>query len=305
MNDIENEVIMIKVYNRRTDNYEIELVAGETFINWIYCSPLGMKLLELFVKKKLITKISGYYCDSFVSKSKIEKFVDEFKIDMTIFDIPEKGFKNFNEFFYRKLKKEKLRIISDENSFISPCEGKILAYENIDPKMIVQIKGITYSLAELIGHDSIASNYVGGSCLIVRLCPSDYHRFHFVDHGTCSPTTKIKGFYYSVNPTSLNRINQIFCSNKREWSILNSENFGEILYVEVGATFVGSIIQTYNDHEKVKKGDEKGYFKFGGSTVIMFLRKDVVKIDKDIIEQTAVGMECSVRMGEKIGSKKQ
>jgi len=294
---------MIKFYNRITEQYEIEQVAGESYINWIYSSPLGMKLLELFIKKKMTSRIFGYYCDKEISKTKIKKFVDDFKIDMACFDLPEKGFNSFNEFFYRKYKKEKINIASDKNSFISPCDGKILAYEDIDPKMLVQIKGITYSLAELIGQNAIAANYAGGTCLIFRLCPSDYHRFHFVDTGTCSPTTKIKGFYYSVNPTSLKRIDKIFCSNKREWSSLNSENFGEILYVEVGATFVGSMIQTYKTNEPVNKGDEKGYFKFGGSTVILFIKKDVIKIDSIILAETAKGIECSVRMGERIGSK--
>lgn len=294
---------MVKFYNRKTKGYELELVAGGSYINWIYSSPLGMKLLELFIKKKITSRIFGYYCDRATSKQKIKKFVDDFKIDMTCYETPEKGFKNFNEFFYRKLKKETIDIDSDKNSFISPCDGKILAYEAIDINKLIQIKGITYSLAELIGQDGINSNYAGGSCIIFRLCPSDYHRFHFVDQGTCGPTTKIKGFYYSVNPTSINRINKLFCSNKREWSILDSENFGEILYVEVGATFVGSIIQTYTNHEIVRKGDEKGYFKFGGSTVILFLKKGIVKLDQDIIEQTAKGMECSVKMGERIGSK--
>ncbi|TGE38940.1 phosphatidylserine decarboxylase [Desulfosporosinus fructosivorans] len=294
---------MINFYNRKTGKYEVEQVAGESYINWIYSSPLGMKFLELFLKKKMTSRIFGYYCDKAISKTKIQKFVDEFKVDMSCFDIPEKGYKTFNEFFYRKFQKGKIQITSDKNSFISPCEGKVLAYENIDVKRLIQIKGITYSLAELIGSDTIDSSYAGGSCLIFRLCPSDYHRIHFVDHGTCSPTTKIKGFYYSVNPTSLSRINKIFCSNKREWSILSSENFGEILYVEVGATFVGSIIQTYPINEIVKRGDEKGYFKFGGSTVILFLKKDVCKIDKDILDQTSEGMECSVSMGERIGSR--
>lgn len=294
---------MIKVYNRKTKKYELELVAGASYLNWIYSAPLGMKILELFVKKKMASRICGYYCDRAISKVKIKKFVDEFKIDMTRYETPDKDFRHFNEFFYRKLKKDKLHIDRDDNSFISPCDGKILAYEAIDIKLLIQVKGLTYSLAELIGQESIASNYAEGSCLIVRLSPADYHRFHFVDQGTCTPTTKIKGFYYSVNPTSLSRINKIFCSNKREWSILNSENYGEILYVEVGATFVGSIIQTYKSNEKVKKGDEKGYFKFGGSTVILFLKKGVVKIDKDILEQTAKGRECSVSMGERIGSR--
>ena len=294
---------MIKFYNRKTKSYEIEQVAGESYINWIYSSSLGMKLLELLVKKKIMSSLCGYYCDRAHSKLKILKFVDDFKIDMSCYEIPEKGFNNFNEFFYRKLKKGTTLLASDDNSFISPCDGKLLAYEGIDVEKLIQVKGITYSLAELIGQDAINADYAGGSCLVFRLCPSDYHRFHFVDHGSCSPTTRIKGFYYSVNPTSINQINKIFCSNKREWSILNSENFGEILYVEVGATFVGSIIQTYNADQKVSKGDDKGYFKFGGSTVILFLKKEVLKINRDIIEQTAKGIECSVSMGEGIGSK--
>jgi len=294
---------MNKFYIRKTGKYEIERVAGEAYLNWIYASPLGMKFLELFVKKKIASSLCGYYCDRAISKLKIKQFVDEFKIDMTSYEMPKNGYSNFNEFFYRKMKKQKIQIASEETAFMSPCEGKVLAYENIDTKRLIQIKGITYSLAELLGHNSIASNYEGGSCLIVRLSPSNYHRFHFVDHGTCGPTTKIKGYYYSVNPTSISRINKIFCANKREWSILNSENFGEILYVEVGATFVGSIIQTYKNDQKVKKGDEKGYFKFGGSTVILFMKKDVCKIDHDIIEQTEKGVECSVSIGERIGSK--
>ena len=290
---------MIKVYNRRTRNYEIEKVAGESYIKWIYSSPMGMTFLELFVKKKIASNLSGYYCNRVISRKRIKKFVNEFKIDMSRFEIPKGNYRTFNEFFHRKLKE--VPGVKDKSILIAPCDGKILAYKAIDIKTLIQIKGITYSLGELIGEDSLSSNYALGSCFVVRLSPSDYHRFHFIDDGVCSQTTKIKGFYYSVNPTSINKINKIFCSNKREWSILHSENFGEVLYVEVGATFVGSIIQTYENQKKVSKGDEKGYFKFGGSTVILFLKEGVVSVDKDLLEQTAKGIECSVKMGERIG----
>ncbi|MDP4160964.1 MAG: phosphatidylserine decarboxylase [Bacillota bacterium] len=292
---------MIKVYNRKTGKYEIEKVAGESYINWIYSSPKGMKFLELFLKKKLASDLCGYYCNRVISRTRIKKFVKEFKIDMSRFEIPKGNYRTFNEFFHRKLKNRYTSSVKDKSVLISPCEGRILAYENIDINKLIQIKGITYSLGELIGEDSISPCYENGCCLIVRLCPSDYHRFHFVDNGVCSQTTKIKGAYYSVNPTSISKINKIFCSNKREWSTLHSQNFSDVLYVEVGATFVGSIIQTYQDSQKVSKGDEKGYFKFGGSTVILFLKEGVVKIDKDIVEQTALGIECYVKMGERIG----
>lgn len=294
---------MLKFYNRETKKYENEKVAGEFYVKWIYSSSVGTKFLELFVKRKLTSKICGYCCDRTISKNKIKKFINEFNIDMSQFIIPKNGYKSFNEFFSRKLKNRNIQGEYDKRILISPCDGKILAYDDIDINKLIQIKGITYSLSELIGDNSVAFDYEKGICLVFRLSPSDYHRFHFIDNGICSQTTKIKGIYYSVNPIALNRINKLFSSNKREWSMLHSENFGDVLYVEVGATFVGSIIQTYDYNKKVKKGDEKGYFKFGGSTVILFIKKGLVKIDEDIIEQTSKGIECSVIMGERIGSK--
>lgn len=140
--------------------------------------------------------------------------------------------------------------------------------------------------------------------MILRLCPTDYHRFHFFDSGVCEQTRKIEGHYYSVNPVALQKVQKLFCQNKREWSIFHSNNFGEVVYVEVGATCVGSIIQTYTPGEKVKKGDEKGYFKFGGSTVVLFFEKDKITIDKDILNQSAQGYESSVLFGETIGLKR-
>mgnify|MGYP001569234530 FL=1 len=178
-----------------------------------------------------------------------------------------------------------------------------MAYENIDLTNLIQIKGYTYSFFNLIENREAVSLFKNGTCLIFRLCPTDYHRFHFVDSGICGETHKHKGSYYSVNPTALNKIPEIYCKNKREWSILYSNNFGEILYIEIGATCVGSIIQSYQASQEVKKGNEKGYFKFGGSTVIIFLQNGKVKIDEDIINQTKLGFETKVLMGEKIGQK--
>ena len=214
-----------------------------------------------------------------------------------------KDFTSFNDFFTRELVSNARPITNDPDILISPGDGRLSAFENIDLDNLVQIKGITYSLRELIKDDSIASKYENGVCLILRLCPTDYHRFHFVDSGTIGSNHKIKGSYYSVNPIALKSIPKLFCENKREWSILESDNFGDILTIEVGATCVGSIIQTYKPGSKVSKGDEKGYFKFGGSTTILFFEKDKVKIDEEIINQTNLGYECIVKLGENIGHK--
>lgn len=294
---------MIKIYNRKTKAYDVEQVAGLKYINWSYSSLIGKSFLELFIKKKMFSKLYGSFCDSPLSKKKINAFIDEFNIDMSLCNKNIDEFENFNDFFARTLTPEARPIDYSENILISPGDGRLSAFENIDLDKVVQIKGYTYSLKELIDDPKVAEEFEGGTCLILRLCPTDYHRFHFVDSGTCSESKKISGFYYSVNPIALNNVSELFCKNKREWSIFNSDNFGEILHVEVGATCVGTILQTYSPEKRVKKGEEKGYFKFGGSTTILFFKKDNIKIDSDIVEQTKLGFETKVNMGETIGHK--
>ena len=294
---------MIQIYNRNTKSYETELVAGKKYIEWTYESPIGKGITELIAKRKIFSKLYGKYCDTKLSSKKIPAFVDEFNIDMNLAKKDIKDFTSFNDFFTRELISEARPITNDPDILISPGDGRLTAYENIDLDNIVQIKGLTYSLRELVKDDSIASKYENGTCIILRLCPTDYHRFHFVDSGTIGPNHAIKGSYYSVNPIALKNIPKLFCENKREWSILRSDNFGDVLTIEVGATCVGSIIQTYSPNSKVNRGDEKGYFKFGGSTTILFLKKGVAKIDEDIIHQTKLGFECAVKLGEHIGHK--
>jgi phosphatidylserine decarboxylase len=294
---------MIKYFNRQTGKYEIEKVAGDKYLNWTYSSPIGMTLLELLIKKKAFSKLYGRYCDSRFSSKKIPEFIKNFDIDMSVSKNKLEDFKCFNDFFIREVTPQGRPMAMEKDLVISPGDGRLSAFKDIDLDKLVQIKGLTYSLRELIQDDSVAQKFKGGICLILRLCPVDYHRFHFIDTGTCDETVRIKGHYYSVNPIALNKMPKLFCENKREWSLFHSENFGEILHVEVGATCVGSIIQTYTPGAKVTKGSEKGYFKFGGSTTILFFQKDTISIDEEIIHQTSLGYETKVNMGEKIGKK--
>lgn len=294
---------MIKIYNRHSKTYEEEKVAGKKYVDWCYQSPIGKSLTELMLKKKFVSKVYGSYCDTKLSTKKINDFIKDFDIDMDLCTKSANEFTSFNDFFIRTLKPSARPIDMNPNMLVSPGDGRLTAYENIDMDKLVQVKGFTYSLKELIKDDKVASEYEGGVCLILRLCPTDYHRFHFVDNGVPLETHFINGHYYSVNPVALERIPKLFCENKREWSIFKSDNFGEILHIEVGATCVGTIIQTYKPGTKVKKGSEKGYFKFGGSTTILFFKKDTVKIDEDILTQSSLGFETKVLMGETIGSK--
>lgn len=294
---------MIKYYNRQEKKYEVENVAGEKILKWTYESPLGKSLLELLIKRKVISSLYGKFCDSKMSKSKVDKFIKEFNIDMDRFHVSESGYCSFNEFFYRNIKNDKFFFEKDKNIFISPADSKLLALKIDDKLNKFKVKGFEYSIKELLKSNKLAKEYEGGMCLIFRLCPTDYHRFHFVDNGVCMKNTKIKGKYYSVNPIALEKVSRVLVENKREYSVFKSENFNDITYIEVGATCVGSIIQTYNENEKIKKGDEKGYFKFGGSTVILLVKKDEVIIDSDIIKQSELGIETAVYVGESIGKK--
>lgn len=292
---------MIHIYNRKTKTYEIEKIAGENYIKWSYDSPVGKSLTELLVKKKLFSKLYGTYCDTPLSKKKISKFIKDFDIDMEISSNNLDDFKNFNDFFVRNLKKESRPITNDKNILISPGDGRLFAYENISVDNLIQVKGIHYSLSELLNDNEISKEYDGGTCLVLRLSPTDYHRFHFVDSGLPLKSNFINGNYYSVNPIALERIPKLYCQNKREWSLFKSDNFNDIIHIEVGATCVGTIIQTYTPNKRVQKSDEKGYFKFGGSTTILLFKKGIIKIDKDILTQTELGFECKVLMGENIG----
>ena len=294
---------MIKIYNRQTQQYEIENVAGEKYIKWTYESPVGKGLLELFVKRKLFSKVYGSYCDTKLSKKKISPFIQEFNIDMTQCVNSKSDFSNFNDFFIRQLTADARPIDRDKTSLISPGDGRLMAFTNIDMNELVQVKGLTYSLSELLEDNEIAKEYNGGTCLVLRLCPTDYHRFHFIDNGTIEKNNFIKGNYYSVNPTALEKIPKLYCQNKREWSVFHTENFDDVIIIEVGASCVGSIVQTYKPNSFVHKGDEKGYFKFGGSTTILFFKPNTIVIDEDILTQSDFGFETKVSMGEKIGIK--
>jgi len=292
---------MIKVYNRRTKEYEIEKVPGGRIINHLYGNITGKIGLEALIKRKLYSVLVGRICDSSFSRYKIKSFIDKYKIDMRECEQSLEKFKNFNEFFARKLKAEARPFDLRPHMLLSPGDGRLQAWQDIRADKMVQVKGSYYSLADLLLDEELAGQYDGGTCILLRLCPTDYHRFHFIDEGICTPAKRIKGFYYSVNPSALKSIPELFCRNKREYSIFHSDNFGDVLYVEVGATFVGSIVQTYAPNERVKRGQEKGYFKFGGSTLILLLKKGFSIIDDDILNVTESGYETKVYAGETIG----
>jgi len=290
----------IQYYERESGQIKTEKVAGEKWLLWLYYNPIGEATLWTLAKRKLVSSIYGNMMDRTSSAKKIQPFIEDFDIDMSI--AQEQEFKNFNDFFTRKLKDNARPIDTSFNIVVSPADGKILAYADISNSDFI-IKGFRFNVSSFLDNPDLAQKYDDGALLIIRLAPVDCHRFHFPVSGNLTPNKKIEGDYYSVNPYALRKKAEIFCLNKREYTILSNPLFGDVIMAEVGATMVGSIVQTFKG-SSVKKGEEKGYFKFGGSTVVLLFEKSKIKIDEDLLINTAKGYETTVKMGERIGEKK-
>lgn len=295
----------IEYIDRRTGNKEIENPPGEGFLKFLYYNPLGKLPLHLLVKRKFLTEIYGKKMRSEKSREKILPFIKEYNINMeeSIKSIDE--FDSFNDFFIRELKDGARKIDISEDSLVSPADGKILVFNDLNNISKFFVKGNEFTLSEFLRDENLVEKYKDGVMVIIRLAPVDYHRFHFPADGFIGKSKKIDGYYYSVSPIAIKNNFKIFSENKREYSILKSEKFGDILLSEIGATMVGGIIQNYIPNTSVKKGDEKGYFFFGGSSCILLFEKDRILFDSDILENSSKGIETKVYMGERIGVQKK
>ena len=291
----------IKYIDRETGQVQIENVYGEKWLDWLYHNPVGEATLWTIAKRKIVTSLYGDQMEKPASADKIVPFIEEYDVDITI--AQKQNFKSFNDFFIRQLKPEARPIVSDSLAVASPADGKILAYENVSNSDFY-IKGFRFNVNSFLDNTELAQKYKDGSMIVFRLAPPDYHRYHFPVSGmTSSSNIKIDGDYYSVNPLALRKKAEIFWLNKREYGVIQTPLFGNVVMVEVGATMVGSMIQTYSG-TTVKKGQEKGYFKFGGSTVVLLFEKDQIKIDADLLTNTANSLETTIKMGEQIAVKK-
>ncbi len=195
-----------------------------------------------------------------------------------------------------KLKPGARPVCIDSTVVVSPADGKILIFKNIGNNDFF-VKGNRFNLNKFLNNNTLAVKYKTGTLIVVRLAPLDYHRYHFPVSGKVSAPVKINGDYFSVSPLALCKIAQIFSMNKREYLEISSPLFGDVIMAEVGATMVGSIIQTYKTYT-VTKGSEKGYFKFGGSTVILIFQNNKITVDSDLLENSAKSYETTVKMGE-------
>ena len=281
----------IWVYNQ--GNLEEERIYPERWMRLIYENPVGGASLLWLVKRKAVSRIYGLYCRTRHSAKVIPKFIDQHNIDMT----GCKGtYKNFTQFFSRE--RENIAYPEDDKTLGSPCEGLVTVFPNIQQDHVVAAKGTSFSLAELFKDADLAKEYEGGTMISIRLTPANYHRMHFFDQGVVKSTTMIKGDLYSVSPLALNRVVRLYCRNKRAVIRFDSQNFGEVALVEVGATFVGSIVHCFTNGQSVARGQVASYFKPGGSLVLMFVKKGFFTPDPALVERTKEGFETKIAIGQ-------
>jgi phosphatidylserine decarboxylase len=244
----------------------------------------------------LLSKIAGAFMDSRFSKPLIKPFIKRSGIDMSQFE--ERKFRSYNDFFTRKVKPGKRQPDLDPNHLISPCDSKLTVY-HIDRRSIFRIKGSHYRISDLLCNKFMSDRFSGGLCLIFRLEVDDYHRYCYIDDGFKTENTYIKGELHTVNPIALGRYN-VYKRNSREYTLIHTDHFGDVVQVEVGAMLVGRICN-HHGTAAVRRGQEKGKFEFGGSTIVMLLEKGAAEIDRDILKNSSEGIETVVKYGEKIG----
>lgn len=276
---------------------KIDYNKSNLFLNMMYKNAVGRFLLKPLTAV-CVSKAARLFMTSKLSLPLIKRYLGKYNIDLSQCEKTE--FSSFNDFFTRKLLDGNRTFSDDPNKLCSPCDSKLTVFK-INDDSVFEIKDVSYTVAELLRSNSLAEKYKNGWCFIYRLEPTDYHRYAYIDNGVKTKNFYIGGMLHTVQPIAINRV-KVFRQNSREFTLLRTENFGDVIQIEVGALFVGKIS---NHHEKARfsRGDEKGMFEFGGSTIIQLFEEGAVSPDYDILMNTIDEKETPIKMGEVIGYK--
>ncbi len=283
------------MFKDRQGNIQTKDATPEKALWALYKTVPGRQLLKILINPTFSDLIRAYMKSPF-SALRIDSFVKKNNISLKDY-VPTK-YKSFNDFFTRKIKDGRRPFVSDPAALPSPCDCRASVY-TISEDLVLDIKGSKYTVQSLLRNGELAQQYAGGYCMILRLTVDDYHRYCYPDDGYKTDDVFLPGILHTVNPIALD-FADIYTENQRMYTTLHSAHFGPIVQMEVGAMGVGRIVN-HRGEGIVRRGEEKGYFEFGGSTIVLLLRKNCFTPDEDIVRNTAEGYETMVRQGEQIG----
>ena len=267
-------------------------------LRFLYENGFGRFLLKI-ATRPWVSKIAGKYLDSRLSRRLIPGFIE--KNHILAHEAEEREYRSFNDYFTRTLKPG-LRPFSEEaDDFTSPADSLLSVYP-IEKDSVFSIKNSRYTVSSLLRDEELAARFEGGWCCIFRLTVSDYHRYSYFDSGVQQKNVRLKGKLHTVNPIAEEHY-RIYAENAREYAVIETENFGVAVQMEVGALLVGRIVN-HKTKGEVRRGEEKGCFQYGGSTVIVLLQKDTAVFDADLLEASRKGLEWKVKLGQTVGRKK-
>ena len=244
----------------------------------------------------LFSRICGCFLDSKYSSCFIQPFIHRNHINVEEYETD--GIRSFNDFFSRKIKEGKRVVTMDAEKLIAPCDG-LLSVWKVDRDTILPVKQSKYTMSDLLCDKKLAQHYEGGYCLVFRLCVDHYHRYCYVDSGKKSRNIFIPGKLHTVRPIDLRKV-PVFTENSREYTLIRTAEFGTLVQMEVGAMLVGRIVN-HEGKGRAVRGREKGYFQYGGSTIILLAEPDQIKLREDVLKNSSLGQETAVKMGEMIG----
>jgi phosphatidylserine decarboxylase len=291
------------LFNRISGKVEYENTYHENNLNFLYHTRIGKALTKTIISRRFISNVYGKRMKSSGSKVQIKRFIEHYNIDINEVKRPLESFRSFNDFFIRELKPGARPVDLKPNHLISPADSRLFIFD-LAANIPIPVKGYWYSLQQLVKNKKLANEYAAGWCFIYRLAPCDYHRFCYIDKGWQEKVKRLKGVLNSVHPIALSSSKALLGRNYRELTILHTENFGKVIQIEVGALLVGKVVQKNRGEHHFIKGEEKGWFEFGGSTIIQLIQKDIVTPDKDLLEHSSKGIETLVKIGERTGIQK-
>lgn len=287
--------------DRQDGQLKQETVFAGRFLNWSYNTRLGFFLTHFLLSRRWISRLYGWWHRQSWSRRKIARFVERMEIDCSELQQPLTSFSSFNDFFVRRVDVSRRKIDQRPDICIAPADSKILVYENVPADLSFPIKRHSFNLATFLRDEDLVRRFNGGAMAVCRLHLKDYHHIHFPDNGIADISYPINGRYYAGGPYAHQRFLPFFAENYRTRTAFHSNSFGEMLIVEIGAFTVGSIRQDYRPGQPVRRGDHKGWFELGGSTVVLLFEKNAIRFDADLLRNSADDRETQVRMGESIG----